>query len=75
MRRLDDGLTLRFGGFAIVVIEQDRRQICTHVPLDVVGEHADEDVAAYAILETVMNGTDFQIDGLDRAKRTLDARQ
>ena len=46
-----------------------------HVPLDVVGEHAQEDVRAHAIGRAVMDGAHLQIDGFERAEGTLDAGQ
>jgi hypothetical protein len=33
-----------------------------HVPLNIVGEHAQEDVRPHALLQTMMDGTDVQID-------------
>ena len=75
LRRGDDRATRFLCPLAIVVVEENRRQIAAHVPLDVVGEHAEKDVAAYPVLEAVMNRADLQIHGLDRAKRALDGGQ
>ena len=35
-----------------------------HVPFDVVGEHAQEDVGAHPVGEAVMDGADADVDGL-----------
>ncbi len=45
------------------------------VPLDGVGEHAEEDVGPDPIAQTVMDGADLEIDGLHRPKRALDLRE
>ncbi len=45
------------------------------MPLDVVGEHAEEDVGAYTIAQAVMDGADLEVDGLHRPKRALDLRE
>ena len=45
------------------------------MPLDVVGQHAEEDVGADSIAQTVMDGADLEIDRLHRAKGALDLRQ
>src|SRR5262249_6225490 len=59
----------------VVVIEEDRRQGSTHVPFDVVREHAEQDVSAYALLLAVMDWTDVELGGLQAAKGSLDVRQ
>ena len=43
-----------------------------HVPLDVIGEHAQEDVRAHAALESVMDRTDLQIHGFQGTERPFD---
>ena len=43
-----------------------------HVPLDIVGEHAQEDVRPHAVFQMMVDGSDMQIDGLHRTKRPLD---
>ena len=40
-----------------------------HVPLDVVGEHAQEDVGAHARRGPVVDRADLEIDGLDASGR------
>src|SRR5262245_27364889 len=46
-----------------------------HVPLDIVGEHAQENVRAHTGLETMMDGPDLEIHGLERAKRPFHRAQ
>ena len=43
-----------------------------HVPLDVVGEHAQEDMRAHPIGQTVVDRAHLQIDGLERTEGALD---
>jgi len=43
-----------------------------HVPFDIVGEHAQEDVCAHAALQMMMDRADMQIDGFHRTERALD---
>ena len=40
--------------------------------LDVIGEHAEEDVGAHARRGRMEHRADFEIDGLDRAEGALD---
>ena len=47
----------------------------THVPLHVVGQHAQEDVRAHPIGRVVMDRAHLQVDGLERAERALDVGQ
>ena len=46
-----------------------------HVPLDVVGEHAEEDVGADPAFEAVVDGAHLEIDGLVAAERPFDPAQ
>ena len=46
-----------------------------HVPLDVVGEHAQEDVRAHPIGGAVVDRAHLQVDRLERAERALDVGQ
>ena len=41
------------------------------MPLDVVGQHANEDVCADAIGEMVMDGAQLEVDGLEAAEGPL----
>ena len=65
----------RFLGFLVLVAEEQWTPCFTHVPLDVVGEHAQEDVGAYPCLEAVANRTHLEVDGLDRTKCPFDLTQ
>jgi hypothetical protein len=47
--RGNDRGTQRLSGLLVIVIEEDGRERSTHVPLDVVGEQAQEDVGANAV--------------------------
>jgi len=49
-------------------VEQERRQHLAQMPLDVIGEHAQEDMRAHAVGGPMANGADFQIDGFHRAE-------
>lgn len=46
----------------IVVIEQDGRERLAHVPLDIVGEHAYQDMGAHALFEPMVNRAHFEVD-------------
>ena len=50
------------GRCLVVVIVEHGRELGTHVPLDMVGQHAQEDVCAHAITEPVVNGANVKID-------------
>ncbi len=56
----------RKGAFGILVVEQHGLQFLAHVPFDVVGEHAQEDMGPG--LGAVVDGTDLQIHGLQAAE-------
>ena len=56
-------------------MEQDRRQPLAHVVLDVVGQHAQEDVRTDTILAHVMDGPYLQIETLHGAEGALDGGQ
>ena len=55
-------------GLEVFVGEQERTPGLQHVPLDVVGEQAQENVGANAALQVVVDGTHFKIQGLERTK-------
>jgi hypothetical protein len=46
----------------IVVIEQCRRERLAHLPLDIVGEHAQQDVGAHLLFEAMVSREDFEVD-------------
>src|SRR6201995_2276226 len=60
--RADDIFTRLTWG---VITEEHRRKGPAHVPFDVVGEHAEKDVCAYAALQTVMDGAHLEINGFE----------
>ena len=66
-----DGVTRRLG-VLVFVTEQQGPPRLEHVPQDVVGEHAHEDVGPDPMLKPVVDGPDLEVDGLERAKRALD---
>ena len=68
----DDGAAAALGGVLVVVFEEDGSEGAAHVPLDVVGEHAEEDVGAHPVLAPVVDGSE-EFDGLEAAEGALDA--
>ena len=65
-----DGIARRFGVLVFIGEEHGPPRFA-HVPLHMVGEHAEEDVAADAIFEAVVDGPDLEVDGLERAERGI----
>jgi hypothetical protein len=55
-------------GLKILVGEQQLTPGLAHVPLDVVGEHVQEDVGAHARLEPMVDRPDLQVHRLEGAK-------
>ena len=72
---LDHRGALSFGGGRVVVVEQERLEGLAHVPLDVVGEHAQQDVGAHPVGAAVVDRPYLQVDGLEGPKGALDLRQ
>ena len=62
-------------GALILVGKEQGTPGLSHVPLDVVGEHAEENVASDAIGEMVVDRADLQVDGFQRAEGPLDLGQ
>ncbi|WP_245272713.1 hypothetical protein [Mesorhizobium sp. LNHC221B00] len=56
-------------------MEQQRRQGLPQMPFDVIGEHAQKDMSAYAWRRPVADRPDFEIDGLQGSEGPLDTRQ
>ncbi len=56
-------------------VEQERRERLTHVPLDVIGEHAEKDVGTDPIGQVMVDEADLEVEGLVAAKRRLDVGQ
>ena len=62
------------GGGGFVVVEHQRSEGAVHRALDVVGEHAEDDVGADAAFKVMVDGAyPEKIEGLAAAKRPLDA--
>ena len=59
----------------IGLVKQHGREPGAHVPLDMVGEHAQEDVGAHARRRPMEDRTHMQIDGLEAAEGALDLGQ
>ncbi len=64
----DDGGSRGGSLGALVIVEQDRSECLTHVPFEVVGEHAQQHVGADPIGQAVMDRSDLEINGFDRAE-------
>src|SRR5215471_5765631 len=73
LSRGDDRGALAGGGSGIVVIEQHRFEALTHVPFDMAGKHAQEDLGAHPRRQPMVDRAQVQIDGLQAAKGALDA--
>lgn len=52
-----------------VIIEEDRGQDPAHVPFDIVGQHAKEDMSLHAIRQAMVDWADLEIDALQAPKR------
>ena len=55
----------------VVLIKEQGSERLAHVPLDVIGEHAQEDVATHPVGTVMVDGTNLEIDGLDAAESVL----
>ncbi len=60
--RLSDGVTSPSIGIKFIILEKNRREGLTHVPLNVVGQHAQKDVCANVRLCTVPDWTYLKVD-------------
>ena len=65
---------LRPGAFAVVVLEQHRREAPAHVPFDMQRQHAHEDVGADMVLRVDVDRTDPEV-ALGVPERALHARE
>ena len=63
--RCDDGGARDVRARWVVLVEQDRGELPVHVPLDMVGEHAQQDVGAHALRPIVVDGPHLEVDSLD----------
>jgi len=68
----DDGGARGLGGGLVVVVEEDGSEGLAHVPFEVVGEHAQQDMGADAVGAAMVDGADLEIDGLMAAEGALD---
>src|SRR5262249_6487507 len=64
---------LRLAGGWIGLVEQHRGEAPAHVPLQIIGQHTEQDVRAHAWRGPVEYRTQFEIDGLQRTEGVLDA--
>src|SRR5271166_6482912 len=68
----DRALAERLGGLLVGVVVEHEGQALAHVPFEIIGEHAEEDVGAHAVFEPVVDRPDMEVDGLDRPDGVLD---
>ena len=59
-------------GFQIFIGKQQRTPGFAHVPFDIVGQHAEQDVGADSSLKPMVDGPDMQVDGFHRAECSFD---
>ena len=62
-RRGDHGGAGRAGG--VMVVEEQGSEASTHVPLDMVAEHAQQDVGAHPVRSMVMDGSHHEVHGFE----------
>ena len=63
------------GRSGVMVVEEHGGEASTHVPFEVVGEHAQQDVGADPVGRIVMNGAHLEVDGFEATEGALDAAQ
>ena len=68
----DDRGALAGSGGRVVVVKQDGFEALAHVPFDMAGEHAQEDVGAHPRREPVVDRPQVEIDSLEAAESALD---
>ena len=68
----NDGGSGGSGLVAVMVVEEDGSETLAHMPMDIIGEHAQKDMSADTIGEVVMDGADLQFGALEAAKSALD---
>src|SRR5208282_974512 len=71
----DRALAERLGGLLVGVVVEHGGQALAHVPFEIIGEHAEEDVGTHAVFEPVVDRPDMEVDGLDRPDGVLDQTQ
>ena len=52
-----------------MIVENDWLECLPHVPFQIVGKHAQQDVGPHTICETMMDRPDFEVDRLEAAER------
>ena len=67
-----DGVAGPAAAVQFFIFEERRGQGFAHVPLDIVGEHCDEDVGAHVVRRAVVDGSNAQVDALETAEGLLD---
>ena len=72
LRLGDDAVASGFGRVLVGIVVEHRLEAGAHLPFDVVGEHAQEDVGADAVGEPMVDRPDLEIDGLQAAEGALD---
>ena len=60
------------GRSGVMVVEEQGGEASTHVPFEVVGEHAQQDVGADPVGRIVMNGAHLEVDGFEATEGALD---
>jgi len=63
------------GGFFVIVVKQDRRQVLSHMPLDIVGQHAQKHVGSDSAVQAMVNRTNIEVHWLEAAERSFHDRQ
>jgi transposase len=71
----DDGGSCGGSLGALMIVEQVRSERLAHVPLEIVGEHAQQHMGADPIGQAMVDRSDLEIDGLDRTEGTLGLAQ
>src|SRR6516165_4428242 len=61
--------------FQLFVVKEQRLQRLTHMPLDIVGQQANQEVSPDPRLDAMVNGTDAQIHSFEAAEGLLDQCQ
>lgn len=64
------GVARAMGLVTVLVIEEQRYEGLSHVPFDVAGEHAQEQVHPHPLLQSVLDGLHPQVHAIERAERT-----
>ena len=60
---------------AVALSSSSKSKGLAHMPLDVIGEHAEKDMGTDPIDQVMIDGADLEVDGLVAAKRLLDVAE